>query len=104
MSDSQANGAYRRSQFLSDFQLVKEDVHKTREKIKYIETMVQRGDRYLSHLDKLPSIATTLRIQAVTNILLLGFLAIVVTIVLIKGTNMNLKIPGYFEINGGAKE
>lgn len=55
----------------------------------------------LKHLDKLPSMATTMKIQAYTNLFLAALIGLFVLAVLIKGSEMRISIPGWLEITGG---
>jgi len=50
------------------------------------------------HLEKLPSMASTMKIQAYTNLFLAGIFGVIIVLAIIKGANIKFSIPGYLEI------
>lgn len=61
---------------------------------------IKRIKANAEHLDLIPTIASNLRTQTYIMALMFGFLAMVVLVVIVKGTNLKLSIPGWLEING----
>lgn len=65
-----------------------------------IQMKVNAISEHTKHLEKLPMMAYAMRLQAWTSLALTAFLCIIVLVVVIKGTNLRVTIPGWFEISG----
>lgn len=61
---------------------------------------VSKITHYIHHLDKLPEMASAMKIHAYTNLLLVALLSLFVLVILIKGSEMHINVPGWLEIDG----
>jgi hypothetical protein len=99
MSEQYSNGRITRSQFFEDFGHVRSDTAYTRRKVENIEQKTSN----LTHLEKLPDIASSMKMLARVSLLRDITILVIVLVIIIKGSNLHIKTP-WFEINGNNNE